>query len=147
MCMCMQNKYRNRWTSDKWQSFFIMGIERVVDKDAKIRMLIERVITLERQNQTLKKKLSGIKHKDIELVPIKTQTAKDFYNSLRWKKTRFHVLSTRDKKCVLCGSTKSLHVDHIIPRSVEPEKSFDLNNLQILCSDCNIGKHTKTFKA
>lgn len=143
----MRNNYKNKWTSDKWQSLFIINANKITDDKLKIKVLTHRVIELERSVQKFKQKLSGIKDKDIELAPIKTQTAKDFYNSLRWKKTRFHVLSTRDKKCVLCGSTKSLHVDHIIPRSVEPEKSFDLNNLQILCSDCNIGKHTKTFKA
>ena len=33
-----------------------------------------------------------------------------------------------------------LHVDHIKPRSKHPELELDINNLQILCKDCNLGK-------
>ena len=47
-------------------------------------------------------------------------------------------------KCSCCGASSSddvtLHVDHIKPRSTNPELSLDINNLQILCEPCNIGK-------
>ena len=41
---------------------------------------------------------------------------------------------------MVCGSTERIHVDHIKPRSKYPELELDINNLQVLCEDCNIGK-------
>lgn len=34
---------------------------------------------------------------------------------------------------------KVIHVDHIKPRSTFPQLEMDINNLQILCVDCNMG--------
>ncbi|MFC6439752.1 HNH endonuclease [Bowmanella sp. JS7-9] len=33
-----------------------------------------------------------------------------------------------------------LQVDHVKPRAKFPELALDINNLQILCEICNIGK-------
>ena len=53
---------------------------------------------------------------------------------------RYQVLK-RDRRCRLCGAGPDdsvLHVDHIIPRS--HGGTNDLNNLQVLCQACNLGK-------
>lgn len=45
--------------------------------------------------------------------------------------------------CKLCGRRPPevvLHVDHIIPLTVDWSRRMDPNNLQVLCADCNIGK-------
>lgn len=46
-----------------------------------------------------------------------------------------------------CGANPSdgvkMHVDHIKPRSKFPELALVLDNLQILCEDCNLGKSNK----
>lgn len=43
-----------------------------------------------------------------------------------------------------CGDVnKTIHVDHIKPRSKFPELSLVQSNLQILCADCNLGKSNK----
>lgn len=34
----------------------------------------------------------------------------------------------------------TLNVDHIKPRKFFPHLALDINNLQVLCSDCNHGK-------
>lgn len=69
---------------------------------------------------------------------------KDFYNSKQWKELRYVALRMCEGKCQLCGATAidgvSIHVDHIKPRSKYPELELDLNNLQVLCADCNYGK-------
>jgi len=36
-----------------------------------------------------------------------------------------------------------MHVDHIVPRSVNPAKALDPGNLQVLCERCNLGKFNR----
>ncbi len=49
----------------------------------------------------------------------------------------------RDKgKCVICGSTKNLHFDHIIPYS-KGGSSLVADNIQLLCAAHNLQKHDK----
>jgi len=71
-------------------------------------------------------------------------TSDDFYSSKKWREVRFIALQQSEGRCTLCGASAKdgvqLHVDHIKPRSRFPELQFDLDNLQILCQDCNLGK-------
>jgi len=46
----------------------------------------------------------------------------------------------RDKgKCVICGSDKNLHYDHILPFS-KGGTSLNAANIQLLCQSCNLTK-------
>lgn len=69
---------------------------------------------------------------------------KRFYQSGAWRTLRYQALKKYGKRCACCGATPGngivLHVDHIIPRSKDSRKELDINNLQILCEDCNLGK-------
>ena len=58
--------------------------------------------------------------------------------------TRYQVLKNANGKCLLCGVPATdavLHVDHIIPRS--KGGTNDIENLQCLCEQCNLGKSNK----
>ena len=70
-------------------------------------------------------------------------SADEFYASQRWRRVRYEALRRSKGHCECCGATSEttvLHVDHIRPRSKYPELSFDIENLQVLCRECNLGK-------
>jgi 5-methylcytosine-specific restriction endonuclease McrA len=62
-----------------------------------------------------------------------------FFESPAWQKLRYETLK-KYRQCCLCGSTDTLHVDHIRPRSKYPELALSPDNLQVLCSQCNLAK-------
>lgn len=70
-------------------------------------------------------------------------SGKAFYDSDEWRKLRYKVFQKHGRQCLCCGAKPPqvvLHVDHVKPRSLHPELELDINNLQILCEDCNMGK-------
>jgi 5-methylcytosine-specific restriction endonuclease McrA len=68
----------------------------------------------------------------------------DFYKSRAWLQIRYLALRNNGAICQCCGASQKegaiLHVDHVKPRSKYPHLALELSNLQILCSECNIGK-------
>lgn len=68
----------------------------------------------------------------------------DFYKSNAWRQLRYLALKNTDGRCSCCGASQKegivLHVDHVLPRYKRPDLSLSLDNLQVLCEDCNIGK-------
>lgn len=72
----------------------------------------------------------------------------NFYTSVEWRMVRYAVFKLRGRKCEICGRNPkkdkiSLHVDHIRPRSKYPALALAVDNLQVLCEDCNMGKSNK----
>ncbi len=67
-----------------------------------------------------------------------------FYDSREWKELRYLALRNTDGRCQCCGACSKdgvrIHVDHIQPRYKRPDLSLCLDNLQVLCDDCNMGK-------
>lgn len=63
---------------------------------------------------------------------------------------RYKILERDNGECKLCGKNPErngviLHIDHILPYSLGGLTEMD--NLQTLCSDCNIGKSNKSQKS
>lgn len=81
---------------------------------------------------------------DYEPKPIRQKGTAKFLRSKAWRKLRYAVLKKSRGCCHCCGAQarhgNSLHVDHIKPRALFPELALDLDNLQVLCEDCNLGK-------
>ncbi|NBW37815.1 MAG: HNH endonuclease [Cytophagia bacterium] len=72
-------------------------------------------------------------------------TASDaFLMTYEWRKVRMEALKKYGARCQCCGATPAhgavMNVDHIKPRKLFPHLALDLNNLQVLCHDCNHGK-------
>jgi len=70
-----------------------------------------------------------------------------FYKTREWKELRYRVLDVLGNTCMACGRSPKtgavIHVDHILPRSVHPEKALSFENMQVLCDICNEGKSNK----
>jgi 5-methylcytosine-specific restriction endonuclease McrA len=68
----------------------------------------------------------------------------EFFLSGEWRIVRYKALKRSKGCCDCCGARGSaktpLHVDHIKPRSRFPDLALELNNLQVLCEACNLGK-------
>lgn len=88
---------------------------------------------------------SGIQiHKSLEFSR-KKQKPKSFYESDEWRALRIEAFNIHGYKCLKCGAEPpiELHVDHIKPRSLYPKLELDIDNLQILCKNCNLKKSNK----
>lgn len=55
----------------------------------------------------------------------------------RWQKLRFAMFKKHGQKCMCCGSTERIEVDHIKPKSKYPKRAYDFSNMQLLCRVCN----------
>jgi hypothetical protein len=77
-------------------------------------------------------------------MPHIRQSSENFYRSREWRQVRYEALIKCGRACMCCGAKPKdgiiLHVDHVKPRSKYPQLELDINNLQILCEDCNLGK-------
>lgn len=71
-------------------------------------------------------------------------TSDAFLQSYEWRRVRMAVLKRDGARCACCGATPGsgtkMHVDHIKPRRVFPELALHMDNLQVLCHECNHGK-------
>ncbi len=63
--------------------------------------------------------------------------------SPRWAAVRFEAKRRDGFRCVSCGTSMRLEVDHKIPVRDAPELAYELSNLQTLCLPCHSRK-TKT---
>ncbi|WP_432455603.1 MULTISPECIES: HNH endonuclease [unclassified Agarivorans] len=77
-------------------------------------------------------------------VPYREPKTFNFYSSAKWLRLRTKAFELYGNTCSCCGASPAtgavMHVDHIRPRSTHPELAYDIDNLQILCEHCNVGK-------
>jgi 5-methylcytosine-specific restriction endonuclease McrA len=65
----------------------------------------------------------------------------EFYKTNEWKELRKRVFRKYGHRCMCCGDkSKTMHIDHIKPRSKYPHLELVFDNLQVLCKDCNMAK-------
>jgi 5-methylcytosine-specific restriction endonuclease McrA len=94
--------------------------------------------------------VQGVKAKKIKAYSVPRSaagidvTSDAFLSTFQWRKVRMEALKKYGPKCMCCGATPAtgavMNVDHIKPRKKWPSLALDVNNLQILCHDCNHGK-------
>lgn len=93
---------------------------------------------------------NGVYDETVKPKPIAIRNKRpnvSFYETREWRELRYQALTLHGGKCQCCGRSASdgvvLHVDHVKPKSKFPELALSLNNLQVLCADCNLGKSNK----
>lgn len=81
-------------------------------------------------------------HTEGEVDP---RDGKTFYQSSEWRKLRYKAFEKYGTICLdpHCNN-QATHVDHVKPRSLRPDLALDINNLQVLCEDCNRMKSNKS---
>lgn len=71
----------------------------------------------------------------------------EIYSTPLWDRLRYEVLERDGRQCAACKSTDvdgvGIHVDHIHPVSKRPDLAFNIDNLQVLCGQCNRGKSNR----
>lgn len=71
-------------------------------------------------------------------------TSTEFLSTYEWRKVRMEALKKYGPVCQCCGATPAtgavINVDHVKPRKLFPYLALDVNNLQVLCHECNHGK-------
>ena len=95
------------------------------------------------EDLTQQKTLGDINVKDIRVILMYNKPAKPKRKRTNIPRGLRHEVFKRDNyTCVECGAKKedgaTLHVDHKIP--VSKGGTDELDNLQTLCSDCNLNK-------
>lgn len=97
----------------------------------------------------IKSEASKFRNSDVDKPkPVKVKKAyvatDAFLSTFQWRKLRMEALKKYGPKCMCCGATPAtgavMNVDHIKPRKNWPSLALDINNLQILCHECNHGK-------
>ena len=92
----------------------------------------------------VRKKVNSYKTPATKSKNYKEVNSPEFLKSFEWRKLRMEVIKKYGAKCQCCGASPStgavINVDHIKPRRMFPGLAMDINNLQILCADCNHGK-------
>ena len=80
-------------------------------------------------------------------VSIHKKDKDSFYATREWKDLRYAALVRHGGRCQCCGESSAtgsvLHVDHIKPKSLHPQLALTLDNLQVLCEACNVGKSNR----
>lgn len=67
----------------------------------------------------------------------------DFLSTKEWKRVRMDAIEKYSNVCMICGRRPpeiSINVDHIVPRALDWKLALTVDNLQILCAECNEGK-------
>jgi len=134
------NKEERLWLSKgttKWMFKYCIRCYREVSKTK--RSAKKKKKSIHRQKSLEKTILSKLKE-----FSRASKKNGDFYLTSEWRVLRYDFLRRQNGKCQCCGATakdgKKMHVDHIKPRLLYPSLSLDINNLQLLCEDCNLGK-------
>lgn len=139
-------------SSDEWINLTPKQRMELVDKvrsevravRKKERAERDRLKQLAKTTKPKKIRVKKSRHIKPRLASTPSVTSKAFLESFEWRRLRMEALKKYTPRCMCCGATPKdgavMNVDHIKPRKLFPHLALDINNLQILCHECNHGK-------
>lgn len=82
-----------------------------------------------------------------EIADAIKKSGREFLVTEEWFVLKAQTIAKYGCTCMRCKKTikkwSQINVDHIKPRKFFPQLANDINNLQILCGDCNKAKGNK----
>lgn len=61
-----------------------------------------------------------------------------------WRDLKVHLYKVFPYKCMKCYKQNcEIHADHVLPKSKHSSHKYKLDNLQVLCRECNLEKSNK----
>lgn len=60
-----------------------------------------------------------------------------FYHSPEWRNFRRYALATLGRRCVDCGCTDRIQLDHILPVKDRPDLALEITNVAPRCASCH----------
>ncbi len=134
ICRTCATAAHNKWKKDN-KELYNAGMKRYRDKDPKRN-------ARQRQSPTVKAWLK----RNIQKVKVwsasskaKRKNAVGGFTVQEW----FDLCNKYDNKCLCCGTTENISVDHVVPISQGGTNYID--NIQPLCLHCNKVKNAKTI--
>jgi len=128
----------DEWTGGRW--FFILGWMMVLP--FLIMLAIERVVEGPRQERLRQVEAKVLAFAEERQRDIEERKA--FYSSPEWKLLRAQIIKDQGTTCADCGrhisKVEDVTVDHKHPRSKHPELALTLDNLRVVCRQCNSRK-------
>jgi len=125
------------------------GTEITPDLSRKLIKALTKLLQDEKREESARAGLEVLRNAYLEIKSIPEATSKDFLKSKSWLRVRLQALKTHGNRCQSCGAGAKdgakLCVDHIKPRRLFPALALNLDNLQVLCSECNEGKGNWDF--
>jgi len=121
--------------------------ETIIDlyNQKKSILQIYKITGLGRRQIDKRLKLAGIEKRQLSRRKEFEQISNYRIKMRIWK---LKVKEADNMKCMMCGNTKHLHVNHIIPvRDISNSNDlFDINNGITLCKKCHLKIHFKEYE-
>jgi len=118
----------------------IMIGKMVMDSSETINQLKKEIDIVKQENYRLINERNDLqsKYNNLKKTPKKVVLT-NIYPVPKWMKKE--VFKRDNYKCLACGTSENLTMDHIKPRSMGGLN--DIDNLQTLCQHCNLSKGAK----
>lgn len=102
------------------------------------------IVTDVRREQVARKEKKRKTRLRVARLKVAYETTDAFLMSYEWRRLRMEAIKKYGARCQCCGASPEtgavINVDHIKPRRIFPQLALDINNLQVLCQECNHGK-------
>jgi hypothetical protein len=134
----LQARLWDQWTGVRW--LFILGC--VFLAPCTVMLVIDEI--LEKPRNERRRRIDARVLALAEERRREIEERKAFYSSSEWKLLRRQIIDASGDTCADCGrritNPRDITVDHKHPRSKHPQLALTLDNLRVVCRQCNSRK-------